>query len=86
MASIVHEGDLDLSHLTSPEGLELLKHVGGHLTLRGLKSAEGLKLPWYVIGEIYLWSLNEDEYDQEVHGPVELGGKVHFSNPRSNRN
>ena len=107
MASTVHEGDLDLSHLTSPEGLELPKHVGGCLDLSGLTSAEGvklpedvggwlglsglttaegLKLPLHVGGDIYLWSLDEDEYDQEVHGPRELGGKVHFSNPRSNRN
>ena len=107
MASTVHEGDLDLSHLTSPEGLELPEHVGGCLDLSGLTSAEGLKLPehvgenlglsglttaeglklpLHVGGDIYLWSLDEDEYDQEVHGPRELGGKVHFSNPRSNRN
>ena len=107
MASTVHEGDLDLSHLTSPEGLELPEHVGGCLDLSGLTSAEGLKLPEdvgrnfdlsgltsaegvklpeHVGGDIYLWSLDEDEYDQEVHGPRELGGKVHFSNPRSNRN
>ena len=86
MASIVHEGDLDLSHLTSPEGLELPEHVGRNLDLRGLTTAEGLKLPLHVGGDIHLWSLDEDEYDQEVHGPVEVGGKVHFSNPRSNRN
>jgi len=86
MASIVHEGDLDFSHLTLPTGLELPEHVGGCLDLSGLTSAEGVKLPEHVGGDIYLWSLDEDEYDQEVHGPRELGGKVHFSNPRSNRN
>ena len=107
MASTVHEGDLDLSHLTtaeglklpedvgwslelsgltSAEGLKLPEHVGRNLDLRGLTTAEGLKLPLHVGGDIYLWSLDEDEYDQEVHGPRELGGKVHFSNPRSNRN
>ena len=85
MASTVHEGDLDLSHLTSPEGLELPEHVGGSLDLSGLTTAEGLKLPLHVGGDIYLWSLDEDEYDQEVHGPRELGGKVQFSNPRSDR-
>jgi len=37
---IEHEGDLDLSHLTSPEGLELPEHVGGCLDLSGLTSAE----------------------------------------------
>ena len=106
MASTVHEGDLDLSHLTSPEGLELPEHVGGcldlsglasadglqlpehvgwSLDLRGLTTAEGLKLPLHVGGDIYLWSLDKHEYDQEVHGPRELGGKVQFSNPRSDR-
>ena len=65
MASIVHEGDLGLSHLTS---------------------AEGLKLPLHVGGDIHLWSLGKDEYDQEAHGPVELSGKVHFSNPRTTSN
>ena len=85
MASTVHEGDLDLSHLTSPEGLELPEHVGGWLSLSGLTSAEGLKLPLHVGGDIYLWSLDKHEYDQEVHGPRELGGKVQFSNPRSDR-
>ena len=79
-------GNLDLSGLTSAEGLKLPEHVGRSLGLSGLTSAEGVKLPLHVGGDIYLWSLDEDEYDQEVHGPVELGGKVHFSNPRSNRN
>ena len=107
MASIEQEGDLDLSHLTSAEGLKmpgrlhanlnlsgltsaeglkLPERIRGSLNLSGLTSAEGLKLPLHVGGDIYLWSLDEDEYDQEVHGPRELGGKVHFSNPRSNRN
>ena len=85
MASTVHEGDLDLSHLTSPEGLELPEHVGGCLDLSGLTTAEGLKLPLHVGGDIYLWSLDKHEYDQEVHGPRELGGKVQFTNPRSDR-
>jgi len=85
MASIVHEGDLYLSHLTTAEGLKLPEHVGGHLNLSGLTTAEGLKLPLHVGGDIYLWSLDEDEYDRKIHGPVEVGGKVHFSNPRSSR-
>ena len=85
MASTVHEGDLDLSHLTSPEGLELPEDVAGWLDLSGLTTAEGLKLPLHVGGDIYLWSLDKHEYDQEVHGPRELGGKVQFSNPRSDR-
>ena len=74
-------GSLDLSGLTSAEGLKLPEHVGENLGLSGLTSAEGLKLPLHVGGDIYLWSLDEDEYDQEVHGPAELGGEVHFSDP-----
>ena len=81
MARTVHEGDLDLSHLTSPEGLELPEHVGGCLDLSGLTTAKGLKLSLHVGGDIYLWSLDEDEYDQEVHGPRELNGRVHFHEP-----
>ena len=81
MASTVHEDDLDLSHLTSPEGLELPEHVGGCLDLSGLTTAKGLKLPLHVGGDIYLWSLDEDEYDQEVQGPRELNGRVHFHEP-----
>ena len=86
MASSVHESDLDLSHMTSAEGVKLPEHVGWSLDLSGLTTAEGLKLPLHVGGDIYLWSLDEDEYDQEVHGPRELGGKVQFTNPRSSRN
>ncbi len=102
MASIVHEGDLDFSHLTLPTGLELPEHVGGwlglsgltsaeglklpehigrNLDLRGLTTAEGLKMPLHVGGDIYLWSLDEDEYDQEIHGPRELNGRVRFHEP-----
>ena len=76
MADNVHEGDLDLSDVTSPEGLELPDKVTGNLDLRGLTSAEGLKLPLHVGGDIRLSSLDKDEYDQEVHGPRE--GEVHF--------
>ena len=65
--------------------MKLPEHVGGWLCLSGLTTAEGVKLPLHVGGDIRLSSLDKDEYDQEVHGP-ELGGKVHFSNPRSNRN
>ena len=81
MASIVHEGDLDLSHLTLPTGLELPEHVGGWLGLSGLTTTEGLKMPLHVGGDIYLWSLDEDEYDQEIHGPRELNGRVRFHEP-----
>ena len=78
-------GNLYLSGLTTAEGLKFPEHVGGWLGLSGLTTAEGLKLPLHVGGDIYLWSLDKHEYDQEVHGPRELGGKVQFSNPRSDR-
>ena len=45
MADTVHEGNLDLSHVTSPEGLELPDKVTGSFNLSGLESAEGLTLP-----------------------------------------
>ena len=76
MASIVHEGDLDLSHLTTAEGLKLPEHVGRNLYLRGLTTAEGLKLPLHVGGDIHLWSLDEDD-----RGARELTGRVHFHKP-----
>ena len=98
------EGDLDLSHLTTAEGVKLPEYVRGWLNLSGLTSAEGLKLPEgirrlylsglstaeglklpeHVGGDIHLWSLDEDEYDQEVHGPCELNGRVHFHDPAGN--
>ena len=56
MASTVHEGDLDLSHLTSPEGLELPDKVTGDLDLSDLTTAEGLKLPEHVGGDLYFKS------------------------------
>ena len=107
MPIIVHEGDLDFSHLSlstglelpehvggcldlsgliSAEGLKLPEHVGGWLGLSGLTTAEGLKLPLHVGGDIYLWSLDEDEYDQEVQGPRELNGRVHFHEPSDSGN
>jgi hypothetical protein len=74
-------GDLNLSGLTTAEGLKLPEHVSGDLDLSGLTTAEGLKLPLHVGGDIYLWSLDKDEYDQEVHGPRELNGRVGFHRP-----
>ena len=74
-------GDLDLSGLTSAEGLELPEHVGGTLNLPSLTSAEGLELPEHVGGDLHLWMLDENGYDQKVHGPAELGGEVYFFVP-----
>jgi hypothetical protein len=58
---IDEEGDLDLSHLTSPDGLELPKRVGGWLNLSGLTTADGLKLPEHVGGSLYLNGLTTAE-------------------------
>src|SRR3989344_2901539 len=58
---VYHHGTLDLSHLTSAEGLKLPETIGGHLDLSGLTSAEGLKLPETVSGYLYLFRLTSDE-------------------------
>ena len=55
------KGDLDLSSLTSAEGLELPETIGGDLDLSGLKSAEGLKLPETIGGDLDLSSLTSAE-------------------------
>ena len=75
------EGDLRINRLTSAKGLTFPGHVGGGIGLVGLTSAEGVKLPEHVGGDLYLSTYIQDEYDQEVHGPAELGGKVHFFKP-----
>lgn len=58
-----HYGDLDLSDLTSAEGLELPETVGGDLYLRSLTSAEGLKLPKSVGRDLNLSGLTSAEKD-----------------------
>ena len=68
-----------LNRNSSAEGLKLPKYVGVGLYLWGLTTPKGLKMPLHVGGDIHLWSL--DEYDQEVHGPHELNGRVHFHEP-----
>ena len=72
---------LDFWHETSPEGLELPDKMPGYLNLCALTTAEGLKLPEHVGVDIHLWSLDPDDYNQEVHGPRELGLYVYFSDP-----
>ena len=52
---------LDLSGLTSAQGLKLPSTVGGGLDLRGLTSAQGLKLPSTVKGWLYLRGLTSAE-------------------------
>jgi len=69
--SIEHEGDLDHSSVTSPDGLELPNRVTGHLHLGNLKSTEGLKFPEYVGG--YLW-LDGLAGGEQVRLPDYVGG------------
>ena len=57
----VYYGYLDLSHLTSAEGLVLPDTVIGYLDLSHLTSAEGLKLPNTVNGDVYLDRLTSAE-------------------------
>ncbi len=56
-----YAGKLYLGRLTSAEGLELPKQIGGSLNLSSLKSAEGLKLPEQIGGDLYLNSLTSVE-------------------------
>ena len=62
MADNVHEGDLDLSDVTSPEGLELPDEVTGTLDLSGLTTVnqlvtfpdKGLTFPEHVGEDLFL--------------------------------
>ena len=73
--SVVHdiEGNLDLWHLTSPEGLVLPSSIGGSLDLRGLKSTEGLVLPHTIGGFLNLWNVDECN---GLKLPQNMGGGV----------
>ena len=57
----VYYGNLDLSNLTSAEGLKLPETINGYLNLSGLTSAEGLELPNTINGNLYLHSLTSAE-------------------------
>ena len=68
-------GTLDLSHLSSAEGLTLPQSVGGDLNLRFLTSAEGLTLPESVGGSLdlyYLTSAEDLTFPQSVGGTLDL--------------
>ena len=58
---IYHYGYLDLSNLTSAEGLKLPNEIGGDLHLSSLISAEGLELPNKIGGFLNLFSLTSAE-------------------------
>ena len=51
---LIFRGSLDLSGLTSAEGLALPQYIGGSLYLSGLTSAEGLVLPPSIVGSLDL--------------------------------
>ena len=70
-------GNLNLSFLTSAEGLTLPKNVGGYLWLSGLRSAEGLTLPESVGGYLYLRGLTSAvglTLPENVGGDLDLDG------------
>ncbi len=72
-----HYGNLNLSHLTSAEGLTLPQSVGGVLYLSRLTSAEGLTLPQSLGGGLYLSRLTSAEgltLPQSLGGSLDLSG------------
>jgi len=73
------EDDLNLSHLTSAEGLKLPEHVGGYLHLSGLTTADGLKLPWYVNRNLDLSGLTTAE---GLKLPEHVGGDIDCGRPQ----
>ena len=70
---IYHYGNLNLSSLTSAEGLKLPDEIRDDLYLSGLTSAEGLKLPDKVGGVLDLNSLTNAE---GLKLPNEIGGSL----------
>lgn len=75
------EGWLGLASLKSAEGLRFPGHVGWSVDLDSLESAVGLKLPDHVGGDLHLFTMNDSEYDQTIHGPTELIANVLFHDP-----
>ena len=74
---IYHRGNLDLSYLTSVEGLKLPDKISGGLYLSGLTSAEGLKLPDKIGGWLDLSGLTSVEglnLPTEIKGTLVLSG------------
>ena len=70
------KGNLDLSSLTSAEGLKLPENIGGSLYLYRLTSAKGLEFPKMVGKNLYLYNLaNADG----VKLPEIVGGNIFLS-------
>ena len=66
-------GSIDLSSLTSAEGLVLPESIGGSIDLSSLTSAEGLVLPESIGGKIYLNSLTSAD---GLVLPESIGGSI----------
>ena len=68
-----HDGNLDLTFLTSAKGLTLPQSVSGNLRLDSLTSAEGLNLPQGVGGNLSLGGLTSAE---GLTFPTSVGGTL----------
>ena len=73
----VYWDSLDLSGLTSAEGLKLPDYIGGSLFLDSLTNAEGLKLPEYIKKTFDLFSLTSAE---GLKLPKHIGGNLCLDN------
>ena len=74
--AVYHYGYLDLSSLTSAEGLKLPDSIGGGLNLSSLTSVEGLKLPDSIDGGLNLNSLTSAE---GLKLPDSIGGGLNLN-------
>jgi hypothetical protein len=71
-----HYGNLDLSGITSAEGLKLPESISGNLHLGGITSAEGLNLPESIGGYLYLDSLTSAK---GLKLPKTIGGYLNLN-------
>jgi hypothetical protein len=73
--TVYYYGSLDLSRITTPEGLTLPQSIRGDLYLSGLTTAEGLILPQSIRGDLYLSGLTTVEgliLPQSIGGDLDL--------------
>jgi hypothetical protein len=68
------KGDIDLRYLTSAEGLQLPKNIGGHLDLEHLKNTKDLILPENISGDLSLPKLYD--FDEGFTLPRNVGGSL----------
>ena len=73
----VYWDSLDLSGLTSAEGLKLPDYIGGSLFLDSLTNAEELKLPEYIGGTLNLKNLTSAEGLDLSH--TNIGGNLYLN-------